>query len=210
MTALSIPSLASALLIILGPAATSAGAATTGRSEERRTGRTAAVAVIRDIHGTQVGSARLIQEAPRKTVVSVRAGKLSPGAHGLHVHAKGACDAAARDSKTGKRAPFSTAGGHHNPGRANHGHHAGDLPLLFAGADGRATVRFTTDRFTVRELLDRDGSAIVVHRSPDNYGHIPDRYTHPHDATGTTGPDAVTGETGDAGDRIACGVLRAR
>jgi superoxide dismutase, Cu-Zn family len=210
MAANSIPSLASALFIILGPAVTPAAAATTGRSEEEPAGRTAAVAVIHDIRGAQVGTARLIQEAPRKTVVSVRAGKLSPGAHGLHVHAKGACDAAARDSKTGKRAPFSTAGGHHNPRSADHGHHAGDLPLLLAGADGRAAVRFSTDRFTVRELLDRDGSAIVIHRLPDNYGHIPDRYTHPHDATGTTGPDAVTGETGDAGDRIACGVLRAR
>jgi Cu-Zn family superoxide dismutase len=74
------------------------------------------------------------------------------------------------------------------------------------GADGTGELRFKTDRFSVAALLDADGSAIIVHASSDNFAHIPSRY-HSH-TEGTFGPDSVTLATGDAGARVACGVVR--
>lgn len=65
---------------------------------------------------------------------------------------------------------------------------------------GLARAEFQTDSFTVDELLDADGSAVIIHAGPDNYANIPTRYS-------TSGPDAVTLATGDAGARIACGVI---
>ena len=58
-----------------------------------------------------------------------------------------------------------------------------------------------TDRFGVADLLaDDDGSAVMVHSGPDNYANIPERYA-------PEGPDADTLGTGDAGSRLACGVV---
>lgn len=71
--------------------------------------------------------------------------------------------------------------------------------------DGTAQARFTTDRFTVRGLVDEDGSAIIVHEAPDNFANIPDRY-HSH-TEDVFGPDSVTLAVGDAGGRLACGVI---
>jgi Cu-Zn family superoxide dismutase len=58
---------------------------------------------------------------------------------------------------------------------------------------------FETDRFTIRQLRDADGSAVMVHAAADNFANIPPRY-------GT--PDDETKNTGDAGARAACGVIR--
>jgi Cu-Zn family superoxide dismutase len=115
---------------------------------------------------------------------------LPPGFHGFHVHETGSCQGPS----------FTSAGGHFNPTGANHPNHAGDMPVLYVNADGTATAAFFTDRFGVRQLFDVDGSAIVVHADPDNHANIPtDRYD--------PDPDATTLATGDAGARIACGVV---
>ena len=66
-------------------------------------------------------------------------------------------------------------------------------------ADGKAKAKFKTDRFRVADLFDADGSAVIIHANPDNYANIPTRYV----AT----PDTATLATGDAGARIACGVV---
>ena len=125
------------------------------------------------------------------TLVAATLRGLPPGFHGFHVHETGSCQGPS----------FASAGGHFNPTGANHPHHAGDMPVLHVNADGTATAAFFSDRFGVRQLFDVDGSAIVVHANPDNYANIPtDRYD--------PDPDATTLATGDAGDRIACGVLR--
>jgi Cu-Zn family superoxide dismutase len=63
-----------------------------------------------------------------------------------------------------------------------------------------------TDRFSVDQLFDADGSAMVVHAAADNYANIPTRY-HSHDAN-VFGPDPTTLTAGDSGDRIACGRVR--
>ena len=81
--------------------------------------------------------------------------------------------------------PFADAGAHYNPKNRPHPCHAGDLPpLLIVG--GYALSVFLTDRFTVEEVRDR---AVMIHGKPDDF---------------TTQP------AGNAGDRIACGIIRAR
>ncbi len=78
--------------------------------------------------------------------------------------------------------PFANAGTHYDRGGCPHPYHSGDMPPLF-GAKGRAFLAFLTDRFTVREVI---GKTVVIHDSPDDF---------------TTQP------AGNAGNKIACGVI---
>ncbi len=77
-------------------------------------------------------------------------------------------------------------------------------PVLLVQSDGHAEQEFDTDRFRLRQLFDRDGSAVIVHAGRDNYANIPERY-HSH-TENVFGPDSATLATGDAGARFACGV----
>ncbi|WP_084516443.1 superoxide dismutase family protein [Microtetraspora niveoalba] len=195
--------LALAVMLALGAAGVGSSAA------EAAPGHTARPldATLRDAAGKRVGVLRIEDEGPQATRITVSVWGLPAGYHGFHVHTTGRCDARAVDPATGS--PFTTAGTHLDPaGSAHHGDHAGDLPALYVGRDGTGRTSFVTDRFRVTQLADSDGSAVVVHALPDNYGNIPSRYTHPADATGTTGADATTLKAGDTGNRIACGVVR--
>ena len=133
--------------------------------------------------------------------VSVQVNGLPPGFHGFHLHTVGACEPdspnPADPSMTGD---FLSAGGHIGAGEADHGDHAGDLPTLYVGESGDGSLTTATDALTLTDLTDDDGSALMVHAERDNYAHIPERY-----APG--GPDQMTRNTGDAGGRIACGVV---
>jgi len=141
-----------------------------------------------DANGNSVGSARLTPGGRGLVRVQVSVRGLPPGFHGFHVHGVGSCEP-----------PFTSAGGHHNPAGADHPGHAGDMPLLYVTAGGIARAEFVTDRFDVASLFDSDGSAIIIHANADNYANIPTRYA--------AAPDAETLRTGDAGPRIACGVI---
>ncbi|MCA1842453.1 MAG: superoxide dismutase family protein, partial [Actinobacteria bacterium] len=126
------------------------------------------------------------------------------GFHGFHVHAKADC--AVGDAAN----PFTAAGGHMAAAGQNHSNHDGDMPLLYANAEGVARATFRTDNFTVAQVLDADGdgSAVVVHAGADNFANIPSRYqSSAADATGP-GPDPTTSRTGDSGSRARCGVVR--
>jgi Cu-Zn family superoxide dismutase len=126
--------------------------------------------------------------------VSAEVWGVAPEFHGFHVHAVGECVP-----------PFTSAGGHFNPDGVPHGDHAGDLPSLLVNGDSTAELRFKTDRFTLSDLFDADGSAVIVHAGRDNFANIPSRYhSHTYD---TFGPDTDTLATGDAGGRTACGVV---
>jgi Cu-Zn family superoxide dismutase len=127
------------------------------------------------------------------------------GFHGFHVHAKGVCDPKAVDDK-GVPTPFFTAGGHFSITVQGHRSHSGDLPSLMVLGDGTADMTFNTDRFSVGQLLDSDGSAVMIHVGPDNFANIPTRYVS--SAAPQGGPDAATHGTGDAGGRLACGVVK--
>lgn len=157
-----------------------------------------ATAVLHDATERPIGTVRLAEHDGKVLVRAVVHG-LSPGFHGFHVHATGECDPSTA---------FSSAGGHFNPGAVGHGEHAGDLVPLLINDDGTGQLRFTTDRFTIAELLDADGSALIVHAARDNLANIPDRYhSHTYDVPG---PDRDTLATGDAGGRAACGVIQAK
>ncbi len=79
--------------------------------------------------------------------------------------------------------PFADAMTHYNPKDRPHPHHAGDMPPLF-GNNGSAFLAFITDRFTVDEIV---GKTVIIHSMPDDF---------------TTQP------AGNAGKKIACGVIR--
>jgi Cu-Zn family superoxide dismutase len=122
--------------------------------------------------------------------ITVTATGLTPGAHGLHLHEVGKCEAPG----------FTTAGGHFDPGPqglsdpdANHPYHMGDLPNLVADAAGRASLKATTTRVTLSagklSLFDADGTAIIIHGNADQ---------------GETGAPK-SGVSG--GPRVACGVI---
>jgi Cu-Zn family superoxide dismutase len=148
-----------------------------------------ASAVMTTSAGTSAGSVTLVTDGG-KVRVRAELTRLPPGFHGFHVHAVGSCAAPT----------FMSAGGHLNPAGAAHPSHAGDMPVVHVNADGTASIELTTDRFRVPDLFDADGSAIIVHANPDNYANIPrDRYD--------PDPDAMTLATGDAGGRLACGVI---
>ena len=154
-----------------------------------RGGRVAS-ATLMDATGQRVGRVWM-REDRRDDVVylEARVSDLPPGFHGFHIHTVGRCDPPA----------FTTAGGHFNPTGATHGAHAGDLPSLLVTGEGEAFLATATDRFSIADLRDADGSAVMVHSGRDNFANIPARY-------GT--PDQETLSTGDAGSRIACGVVR--
>jgi superoxide dismutase, Cu-Zn family len=157
-----------------------------------RSGRRA-LAALNDANGQKVGVA-VFKEKHGEVEVSAEVWRVAPGFHGFHVHTTGECVP-----------PFTSAGGHYNPGGVPHGDHAGDMPSLLVNQDGTAELEFETDRFTLSDLSDADGSAVIVHAGRDNFANIPTRYhSHTYD---TFGPDTDTLATGDAGARAACGVV---
>jgi Cu-Zn family superoxide dismutase len=171
------------------------------------------VANLQSGAGDEIGTVRFTQADNGQIVVKVTASGLTPGFHGFHVHTTGICDAAALDT-AGNAVPFFTAGGHFNPvTTATHGAHAGDMVPLLVMADGSASLRFKTDRYVLKDLMDADGSAIILHAGPDNLGNIPattstggERY-HSH-VDDVFGADTATKATGDAGARFGCGVIQ--
>ncbi len=133
--------------------------------------------------GEQMGQVEMIQ-GPHGVLITVEASGLAEGGHGFHIH------------QTGKCAPdFDAAGDHYAPDGNGHGfladdgYHAGDLPNLHAGADGRAQADYFTDRISLAEddpntVFDDDGSAFIIHERMDSYG-----------------------DQAGAGGRVACGVI---
>lgn len=162
-------------------------------------------ASLQDASGNGVGSVVFTTMEDGKVLVTASFINLSPGFHGFHVHTTGVCEAA--DG-------FSSAGGHFDNEGASHPNHAGDLPSLLVNNDGTAMLTFATDRFTVADLFDADGSAIMVHSGHDNFANVPARYGA-HTLAATPDPavpaasiaDEETLRGGDSGERVACGVI---
>ena len=136
--------------------------------------------------GEKVGNATLTQVQDGGVRISLVSSNLPPGQHALHIHAVGKCDPP----------DFKSAGPHLNPDNKQHGfqnpqgHHAGDLNNFEVGADGTAKMDMLTKDVTLGEgvnsLFHPDGTALVIHASPD---------------------DNMTDPAGNAGARIACGVI---
>ena len=149
-------------------------------------GATAASARLVGPDGTAVGWAMFTEDAAGRLHVNVQVDGMTPGRHGIHLHAVGSCVGPA----------FASAGGHHNPLGVTHGldteagGHAGDLPNMDVNVIGRGRLQATSDRATLTpgptSLVDADGAAIVIHAGED---------------------DQVTNPTGNSGARVACGVI---
>lgn len=143
-----------------------------------------ASAVMRDSAGRELGTLTLADATGGIAITGTLRG-VAPGTHGFHIHTTGQCEPT-----------FDAAGGHWNPTSAQHGTenpqgpHLGDLPNLTVGADSTATVQATTPGGSLRgenPLLDADGAAVVLHAGTD---------------------DHRTDPSGDAGSRLACGVVQ--
>lgn len=142
-------------------------------------------AVLKNAEGKDVGAATF---TPTKggVKVQVRVANLSPGKHGIHVHAIAKCEPPDFQSAGGHFNPLGKKHGLHNP----EGAHAGDMPNLTVGKNGKAKATFTAKGATLREgegsLFGPEGTALVIHADPD---------------------DGKTDPAGNAGARIACGVI---
>lgn len=137
------------------------------------------------------------------TMVTARAMDLPPGFHGLHIHTAGVCEPDSENpGDPGERGAFLSAGGHlkGDDDEAVHPNHAGDLPPLYVADDGTGEIITFTDRLDRDQLLDDDGSAVMIHEKSDNLANIPERYA-------PDGPDEDTHMAGDGGSRLACGVV---
>jgi Cu-Zn family superoxide dismutase len=127
------------------------------------------------VHFTQQGA---------KVLVSGEVRGLKPNAdHGFHVHERGDCSSA----------DGMSAGGHFNPTGAPHGnhdageHHAGDLRMLAADANGVAKFNYESSTISVGSgATDIVGKGLIVHKDPDDFKTQP---------------------TGNSGARLACGVI---
>jgi superoxide dismutase, Cu-Zn family len=159
------------------------------------------VAVLHDASGNKVGKVKF-EGNEHGTVVKATVNGVTVGLdgyHGFHVHSN---DAGGPCNPQAASGPFTNVGGHWNPSGALHAGHAGDLPSIQILADGTGNARSLTGRFDPSDI---EGRAVILHAGPDNFGNIPTRYV-----TGTpavAGPDATTSGTGDAGGRIACGIV---
>jgi len=157
------------------------------------------VAVV-GVDGEELGTVGMT-ESDGLVTVDIDLRGLEPGFHGFHIHETGECDPEAAEG------PFTTAGGHYAGDGAAHGEHAGDLPPLLVPESGDVQATVRTDAFTLAELTEGDGSAVMVHEGRDNLANIPDRYTS--DEASEPGPDSDTLKTGDAGGRVGCGPVAA-
>ncbi|HEX3866329.1 MAG TPA: superoxide dismutase family protein [Gemmatimonadaceae bacterium] len=144
-----------------------------------------AAADVKDASGNSVGTVSLTDTHAGVLITGDLSG-LPPGPHGIHVHAVGKCEP-----------PFTTAGGHFNPGMTHHGFknaqgpHVGDLPNISMPASGPLHFEFLLAGATLHDanaILDADGAAIVIHATQDDYASDP---------------------AGNSGARIACGVVTA-
>jgi superoxide dismutase, Cu-Zn family len=149
--------------------------------------KNALVVPIKTSTGEDAGTATFTQDKS-KLSIKLDLKNLPVGEHAVHIHAKPLCDAP----------DFKTAGGHFNPENKQHGtlnpmgHHAGDLPqnvIIGEGHVGQATFKvdyLSLDPASPNSIIANGGTAIVVHEKAD---------------------DMKTDPTGNAGNRIACGVI---
>jgi Cu-Zn family superoxide dismutase len=162
---------------------------------------------IKSPDGTTVATADFVFSGNYATITvkTTAPGQLAPGFHGMHIHSAGKCEPNSVAPSGGAPGDFNSAGPHFQV--AGHTSHpaSGDLTSLQVRADGSALLETTTDAFTAADLLAGAKTAIIIHEKADNFANIPpERYQQ---TNGTPPPDETTMATGDAGKRVACGVI---
>ena len=166
-------------------------------------------ATLRVADGTEIGQVTF-EGTRNKTQVRVRLESLPENwsvdsFHGFHIHANNTGEEGCiADPNAAPNQWFLSADGHWKADGQDHAGHHGDMPSLLVNADGSAQMQFVTGRFNPGLLV---GRAVIVHAGPDNFGNVPvgtaaNQYT-------ANDPAAVTAtkNTGNAGDRLACGVI---
>ena len=133
---------------------------------------------------TTLSGTASVAEVPQGLKISAHITGAPPGSHGFHIHEKGSCADGG-----------NAAGGHYNPAQVKHGlvtkdgfsgAHAGDLGNLVVGADGHGSLEAVVPGLTLHGgQYPVAGRALILHEKPDDFGQ----------------------PTGNAGGRIACGVI---
>jgi Cu-Zn family superoxide dismutase len=156
-----------------------------GASAEQAAADADATAALKPTQGNTVEGTVALRKVSGGVRIVAHVSGLTPGPHGFHIHEKGDCSAP----------DASSAGDHFNPKSGSHGDrydesaHVGDMGNLVADESGHAALEYVDPHMTLEGEASVIGRGVIVHANPD---------------------DLQTQPSGNAGPRVACGVIEAR